>query len=155
MNYIKFQTDLMKLYDNPKSQYKYARMHWAHVDDGHSKFVTVTLDGNYAVCIPECFFYLNNKFLEERRKWGYFETVLKLSDEHVPAKITGSKIVGDGDSLYILTAENGKQCFVNPKNLKYFDLKEAVFMVKDEKSGVLVYENSRLVGLVMPVLAKE
>lgn len=155
MNYIKFQTDLMRLYDNPKSQYKLVRMHWAHVDDGYNKFVAVTPNGNYAMCIPEYFFYLNNKFLEERRKWDYFDTILKLSDKHVPAQITGSKIVGDGDSLYILTAENGKQCFVNPKNLKYFDLKEAVFMVKDEISGVLVYENNILVGLVMPVLAKE
>lgn len=144
--YIKFETDLMRLFDKNKLK----RFKWGVLDNNKDELV-FTLDGNYAVIIPRVKFYLCDDLLDSRNEWKQFSTIFNM-ENYVSAHVVVSDIDDKGELYYKLNSATNEQVWVRAKNLKYFDFPATTtFAIKNDISPVMVFENGELVGVVMPI----
>lgn len=145
MNYIKYQCDLIKLYDKDKLvSYK-----WDYVDVDRKELI-MTYDGFVACIIPVESFYLSDIFKCASAHWTKFHQMLDISSGYSEADEINVKVEGK-KTLFKLTA-NDRFAWIDSSKLKYFDQKNISFKIKDVKSPVMVCEWGYLVGFVMPVV---
>lgn len=145
--YINFQNDLMKLYDKGKLFKNYR---WGYYKDEN---IAITIDSYSVIIIPKETFYLDKElFLSNNYYTNMFNSFFE-ADNYYPAKI--SAIDGKTkNTLYELTAENGVKAWVDKKLLKYFNIPSIDFKVKSFRSLILLYEDNKLVGGVLPVIRR-
>lgn len=143
MDYIAINTLISK------AVYKDAKICLGSYD---SKTVGITVDGFVLWLIPE------SEFLFDKRKVlaGKRETEVKrLIPEkgYTEAILTNTLIAQDKKTLVLFkTKDTDIEVYVDKKLLKTFDPRLSSYKVKDAKSGVLVYEGDKLVGLIMPTI---
>ena len=138
MDYNAINTAISKAY------YKDARISVSYFED---MILAVTTDGIVMWFIP------NKEFLFDREKITRGKDSLDVKrlvdlNGYKDAVKTEKLVVRDKKTLVIF--ESGDiEVFVDTKLLKTFD-KTATFKVKSCKSPVFVYEENKLVGLIMP-----
>ena len=148
MNYIKYQCDLIKMYDKDK----HIKIKWDYADIEHEEII-MTVDGFVACIIPLESFYLSDQFKNASAYWTGFHQLISGLDQYEDAN--ECKILHEGKKqLFKLTA-NEQFSWIDSKKLKYFNQENMSLKIKDEKSPVMVYENGTLVGFVMPVRRNE
>ena len=108
--------------------------------------VGVTTDGFVMYLIPEkAFIFDKNKLNRERVDMTRF--IFPYGYES--AVRSNELIASDKKTLAVFKNDN-IEVFVDLKLLKAFDSRTSTYKIKSPTSGVLVYENDILVGLVMP-----
>lgn len=148
MNYIKYQCDLIKMYDKDK----HIKIKWDYTGIDRKKLI-MTVDGFVACIIPINMFYLGDQFKTASTRWTGFHQLISGLDQYEDANEW--KILQEGKKqLYKLIA-NEHFAWIDSKKLKYFNQENMSFKIEDEKSPVMVYENGDLVGFVMPVRRNE
>ena len=84
-----------------------------------------------------------------------FGKVIGDANEYRPGKKTGAlRYLDKGNAVEISRLSDTTRAWVNEKYLKYFDI-DCCFVIKKYNAPVLVYEDSKLVGLIMPVRMKD
>jgi hypothetical protein len=73
-----------------------------------------------------------------------------IPEDGVDAILTNEMVKRDAGTVQRLTDGKYTNVWINTKFLKNF-AKHATFRVTGQKSGVLVYENETLAGMIMPV----
>lgn len=148
MNYIKYQCDLIKMYDKDKR----IKIRWDYTDIDRKKLI-MTIDGFVACIIPLESFYLSDQFKNASARWTGFHQLISGLDQYEDANEW--KIMQEGKKqLFKLTA-NERFAWIDSKKLKYFNHENMNLKIKDKISPVMVYENGTLVGFVMPVRRNE
>ncbi len=141
MKITKIMTDVLKLVEKGKTQ----QANYG-VDD---QFIYLTLDGHKMYKIHNNDFYIDlRKALSDKipltnpRKFfneDCYEVAEKTSEMRQVKKFTVVKI-----------ANEKKHAWINVNYLKDFE-SDCTFKIVNKKSGVLVYENGTVVGLILPV----
>lgn len=147
-NYIKFQTDLMKMIDRNSKKLK--RFGWGKIDNDTEESFIFAIDGTFAVIIRYDKFYLSDDILDKSRYWKDFDKMFDETDYECATVIMTDYYK---QNVYYRLQNTKTGCWIWSNTLKYFDFPKTVsFKIKDEKSAVLVYENEKLVGLIMPCI---
>lgn len=143
MKYVKYQQDLLKELLSGKPIRGFI---------GHEgKNVLVTMDGFLMVAIPIYLWYLDVQRTREKLK-PYEGKLAYLydEDESKPAIRTGIALIQNKKLVQIKNEE--AEAWVDEKLLRYFD--NPSFKIRSQSHAVGVYEEDRLVGIVMPVRKK-
>ena len=108
--------------------------------------------------IPKCFNFIDVDNIKESRvintdvllKTMDFDNYkpVELSKEMIETIVDGKKTIFNCFNLY------DEKIYINKKNLKFFNLDEVNFKVKNKISSVLVYEQNELRAMIMPVRVK-
>lgn len=70
------------------------------------------------------------------------------------ARMTNERRVIEKDTVIKFVSDKS-YAWINEKLLKVFDLDNSSFKLSSPKSPVFIYENEKIVGLVLPVFIKE
>ena len=108
--------------------------------------IGVTLDGFVMYFMPEKDFI----FDRDKLNHAWIDTTRFISTNGYEDAVRSNELLTFDKKTLAVFKNDNTEVFVDLKLLKPFDSRMSTYKIKDPSSGVLVYENGILVGLVMP-----
>ncbi|MBR3199492.1 MAG: hypothetical protein IKG27_05715 [Bacilli bacterium] len=115
-------------------------------------------NGSVLFIVPKCFNFIEVDNINESKvvntdviiKTIDFDNYkpVELSKELMETRLDGKKTILNCFNI------DDEKIYINQKNLKFFNLDEINFKVKNKISSVLVYEHNELRAIIMPVRVK-
>lgn len=146
MNYYNFQNELLKAAHGRDAKNKLFRATYSEANES-----VILCDGYKLEIIPKEYLYLNVETVFKNQSPTNMSRVLddfktKTVTRHEEGKFWNNKQI-----IVFNFADKDEEIWVDVKLLKDFDLKNSTFKGTHKEAPLFIYENEKIVGIVMPV----